>query len=66
MTTNHKKRAEISIKTSKFMTSHVDPIALAGNCIFSETALNVIEIKDALNNQQPQTEEASNLLPRIF
>ena len=60
MTTNHKKRTEISIKTIKFMTSHVEPLALAGNPILSETVLNVIEIEDALNNQQPQTEEASN------
>ena len=43
MTRKHKKRAEMSIKTGKFMISHVEPPALAGNRIFSETILNVIE-----------------------
>ena len=45
MTRKHKKRAEISIKTSKFMISHVEPPALAGYHIFSETVLNAIEQK---------------------
>ena len=43
MTINHKKRDEISIKTSKFMTLHVEPPVLVGNRIFSGTVLNVIE-----------------------
>ena len=45
MARKHKKSAVISIKTSKFLTSHVEPLALAGNRIFSGTALNVNELK---------------------
>ena len=44
MTRKHKKHNVISIKTSKFMASHVEPQVLAGNRIFSGTVLNVIEI----------------------
>ena len=42
MTKKHKKCTEISIKTSKFMVSHVELPALTGNRIFSETVVNVI------------------------
>ena len=44
MNINYKKRAEMSIKTSKFMTLHVEHAALAGNRIISGTFLKVIEI----------------------
>ena len=44
MTICHRKRAEICIKISKFMTSHVKHSGLARNCIFSGTILNVIEL----------------------
>ena len=44
MNTNHKKRAEMSIKTSKFMTLHVEHPVLARNRIISGTFLKDIEI----------------------
>ena len=43
MTRKHKKRTEISTKTSKFMTAHNETPALAGNRIFAGTTLNVIQ-----------------------
>ena len=56
MTRKHKKRAEISIKTSKFMTSHVEPPALAGNRIFSGTVLNakVSWAKSSISNSSQE------------